>query len=196
MDWWWTWRETAVEDATPMPASKAEFLTTKRQVWRGRRMARGLGLRPGMRVLDVGCGPGRFTLPFAERMDPDGEVVAVDRQEEMLGFVRQRADEWDLSNIRTVRASIGDDPLPFADDFDVAILVNVVGEIADRFQRDAFWEIHAALRPGGVLVVREHFLDPDYRSPGTIAALGESAGFDHIVNHRCPIRHRTFLWKE
>ena len=50
-----------------------------------------LDLRPGMRVLDVGCGPGRVTVPLAQAVAPDGEVVAIDVQQGMLDRAKQRA---------------------------------------------------------------------------------------------------------
>jgi len=42
-----------------------------------------LGLSPGMRVIDVGCGPGRLTIPVARAVEPDGEALALDIQEGM-----------------------------------------------------------------------------------------------------------------
>ena len=49
--------------------------------------------RPGERVLDVGSGPGRLTLPAAERVGPTGTVVALDVQPKMLtrNFVKGKA---------------------------------------------------------------------------------------------------------
>lgn len=43
-----------------------------------------LDLRPGMKVVDVGCGPGRLTIPLARRVGFGGEVVAMDIQAGML----------------------------------------------------------------------------------------------------------------
>ena len=51
-----------------------------------------LDLRAGMRVLDVGCGPGRVTVPLVQAVAPDGEVVAIDVQQGMLDRAKQRAD--------------------------------------------------------------------------------------------------------
>ena len=50
-----------------------------------------LDLAPGMKVLDAGCGPGRLTLPLAEAVGPQGEVLAMDVQAEMLAQVREKA---------------------------------------------------------------------------------------------------------
>jgi len=43
-----------------------------------------LELDPAMKVLDAGCGPGRLTLPLAEAFSPQGEVLALDIQDDML----------------------------------------------------------------------------------------------------------------
>ena len=55
-----------------------------------------LGLQPGMRVLDVGCGPGRLTVPMAEKVGPHGEVVAIDIQPRMLARAREKARQAGL----------------------------------------------------------------------------------------------------
>ena len=66
----------------------------------------GLGLAPGMRVLDAGCGPGRLTLPAAERVGSEGEVIALDVQASMLERVLDAAAARGLTNVRTLRGSI------------------------------------------------------------------------------------------
>src|SRR5215510_15283435 len=49
------------------------------------------GIKPGMRVLDLACGAGSQTLQVAERIGPDGRVVASDISTTMLEYVRQNA---------------------------------------------------------------------------------------------------------
>ncbi|HEX2508427.1 MAG TPA: methyltransferase domain-containing protein, partial [Miltoncostaeaceae bacterium] len=49
------------------------------------------GLRPGMRVLDAGCGAGEVSLLLAEVVGPEGAVTAVDRAPEALQKGRDRA---------------------------------------------------------------------------------------------------------
>ncbi len=57
-------------------------------------------LRPGLRVLDCGCGPGSITADVAELVAP-GEVVGVDLEPSQLEIARQRAAERGLANGRS-----------------------------------------------------------------------------------------------
>ncbi len=132
------------------------------------------GVGPGMGVLDVGCGPGRLTLPAARRVGPTGEVLAVDLQPEMLGRARARVTAAGLTNVRFLEAAAGAGAIERAA-FDRALLVTVLGEIPDR--EAALAEIFAALRPGGVLSVTEILPDPHYQREATVRRLAEAVGF-------------------
>lgn len=135
-----------------------------------------LMLEPGMRVLDVGSGPGRLTIPAAEWVGPAGEVVALDVQQAMLAQVRAAAAERGLTNIKTVLGSIESGVLaPLS--FDRALLVTVLGEVPDR--EGALRSVHTALRPGGLLSLTEMLPDPHYQSRGTVRRLAEAVGFQH-----------------
>jgi ubiquinone/menaquinone biosynthesis C-methylase UbiE len=138
------------------------------------RLIRRLDLAPGMRVLDAGCGPGRLTIPLARAVGPDGEVVALDGQREMLGKLERRLEAEGIQNVRPVRAVLGEGALGEGG-FDRVVLAMVLGEARDR--RAAARELYAALRPGGVLSVTEIFGDPDHRRPATIRREVEAAGF-------------------
>ena len=61
-----------------------------------------LGLRPGMRVLEVGPGPGRLLVPAARRVLPSGEVVGLELQPEMARRLGARAAREGLSNLTVV----------------------------------------------------------------------------------------------
>jgi ubiquinone/menaquinone biosynthesis C-methylase UbiE len=139
----------------------------------GRLISR-LDLAPGMRVLDAGCGPGRLTIPLARAVGPDGEVVALDGQPEMLGKLERRIADEGITNVRLLRAGLGEGALGEGG-FDRVVLAMVLGEVRDR--RKAVRELYAALEPGGVLSVTEIFGDPDYRRPSTVRREVEGAGF-------------------
>jgi SAM-dependent methyltransferase len=128
-----------------------------------------LEVAPGMRVLDVGCGPGRLSIPMAEA---GATVVSLDLQPGMLRRLRQRASG--TPNVLPVRADITRSPLR-ADFFDRAVLVTVLGEIPAR--EAALRAIFAALKPGGVLSITEIMGDPHYQSRRTVSQLAAGAGF-------------------
>ena len=138
------------------------------------RLIERLDTAPGMRVLDAGCGPGRLTIPLARAVGPDGEVVALDGQPEMLGKLERRIADEGITNVRLLRAGLGEGALREGG-FDRVVLAMVLGEVRDR--RKAVRELYAALEPGGVLSVTEIFGDPDYRRPSTVRREVEGAGF-------------------
>jgi len=133
------------------------------------------GVVPGMRVLDVGCGPGRITLPAAQRVGPDGEVVALDIQEAMLQRLQKKLDEQGVTNVRLLQAGAGEGKTE-PEAFDRAFLVTVLGEIPDKTA--ALQEIHRALKPGGILSITELFPDPDMQTPKAIRRLAQETGFE------------------
>jgi predicted RNA methylase len=65
------------------------------------------GIRPGMRALDAGCGPGRLTVPASKMVGPSGQIVAVDIQRRMLQMLRGRVEEKGLTNVELVFAGLG-----------------------------------------------------------------------------------------
>jgi ubiquinone/menaquinone biosynthesis C-methylase UbiE len=135
---------------------------------------RASGLRPGMMVLDVGCGPGRVAIPAAQAVAPGGEVLALDLQPAMLRRAQAKAVAAQVGNIRFLQAGAGEGKLQ-SGQFDRALLITVLGEIPDR--QAALAEIFRSLKPGGVLTVAEVAFDPHYQRHGTVAKLAAGVGF-------------------
>lgn len=133
-----------------------------------------LDAQPGMTVADIGCGPGRVTIPLARAVGPEGEVVAVDLQSGMLDLVRKKAEAESLTNIRLLHAGVGAGELG-QERFDRAALVTVLGEIPDR--QAALREIYGAMKPGGILSVTEVIFDPHFQGRTHVRRLAEAAGF-------------------
>jgi ubiquinone/menaquinone biosynthesis C-methylase UbiE len=138
------------------------------------------GVTPGMDVLDAGCGPGRLTIPLAERVGEAGSVLAFDLQEGMLSRLRARLKERGITNVRTMQGALGGGLLP-ANTFDRALLVTVLGEIPDR--ASALGEILRSLKPGGILSLTEVFPDPHFQPRGTVRKLAGQAGYEVRETH-------------
>ncbi len=115
-----------------------------------------LGLKPGMKVCDLGCGNGYWTLPMAREVaadDADGVVYAVDIQREMLQKLRQRADRFDIGNVRPVLGTIDDPKLP-ENELDMVLMVDVYHEFSHP--ESMLWEIRRSLNPTGVVALLEY----------------------------------------
>lgn len=134
-----------------------------------------IGLRSGERGLDVGCGPGRLSIPAARRVGPAGEIVALDVQPGMLARLGSGADLAGVTNIDARLGDITTDTSLPPEGFDRAWLVLALGEIPDRCA--ALRNLYRVLRPGGTLSVTEIFGDPHYQRLGLVSRLCREAGF-------------------
>jgi ubiquinone/menaquinone biosynthesis C-methylase UbiE len=164
----------------PCPASNAWVLETRLARWHARRIVGHMNLRPGMRVLDVGCGPGRFTLPLAASVGPDGRVVALDLQPEMLERLKDKAAAAGMANITAVQGGAGEGKVP-AEEFDRGLLASVLGEIPAEQRTQALREIRRVLGPDGILyVVEVARFDPDYLAVPLVEGLLRECGLSAI----------------
>ena len=134
-----------------------------------------LELKEGMHVLDLGCGPGRVTIPLARAVGERGRVTAFDLQAGMLARVAEKAAAEGLANIEPVQGAAGEGLLG-RERYDAAVMVTVLGEIPD--QLGALREVCESLKPDGVLVVTEVIADPHFVAREQVSALARAAGFE------------------
>jgi ubiquinone/menaquinone biosynthesis C-methylase UbiE len=136
-------------------------------------------LRPGLELLDVGCGPGTITVDLAARVAP-GRVVGLDVSAEPLTEARAAAERAGVA----VSFAVGDVYALEADDdsFDVVHAHQVLQHLNDPVA--ALREMVRVCRPGGVLAVR----DVDY---GAFVTFPADAGLDRWLElyHRVARRN-------
>lgn len=115
-----------------------------------------LSISEGMTVIDIGSGPGRFSIPIARRVGSRGIVYAIDIDQEALDLLSERAAREGLSNIKTIRADVTAG-LPIGSSVaDLALMANVLhGFIHEGSGDKVVRETYRVLKPNGVLAVIE-----------------------------------------
>ncbi|MBI4339975.1 MAG: class I SAM-dependent methyltransferase [Chloroflexi bacterium] len=108
-------------------------------------------LKPGMSVLDCGCGPGTITIGLAEAVAP-GEVTGIDIGAQQIELARANAAQSGTANVRFQVADVL--KLPFEDNsFDVVYANTLLMYFQDKQQ--PLKEMGRVLRPGGPIGIRD-----------------------------------------
>jgi ubiquinone/menaquinone biosynthesis C-methylase UbiE len=109
------------------------------------------GLRPGMKVLDIGCGVGDVAFLAAELVGPTGSVLGIDAEERAIETAKRRAAELHFGNVSFVQGDFRKHG--WSDEFDAA-----VGRLVLMYQGDpvaALEAVRAALKGGGIAIFQE-----------------------------------------
>ena len=121
------------------------------------RIVDALPLRPGLRVIEIGCGPGAAAREVAERVGPGGHVLAVDRSAKAIAQLTQSAAELIAAGRLTARQVAAEslELCPGEERYDIAFVVRV-GAFDGRHPRagaQALERLGHVLVPGGRLFV-------------------------------------------
>ena len=148
-----------------------------------RRYIEALGIGPGDRTLEVGCGNGSVSAWLAEQVLPEGRAVAVDLDLSLI--------ESSAPNLEFREADILAGPVA-PGDFDLVTARAILHHLARP--HDAIANIAASVRPGGsILLIEPDFLPVSVADPAPVAAFWQgwlawsrAEGIDYFIGRRLP----------
>jgi ubiquinone/menaquinone biosynthesis C-methylase UbiE len=172
-------RKTREKGASPYPHQAAFFLNNpiRRALTRPAHVVESLGLTGSEHVLEVGPGPGFYSVEIARRLT-DGRLDLFDIQPEMLDKARRQLEQAGFRDVGFT-AGQASEGFPFPDiTFDVAFLAAVIGEVPDK--QACIRSLSRVLKPGGRLVFDERFPDPDRVGVQELRDLAERENFEFV----------------
>lgn len=134
----------------PTGAGKSSFDLIDRQCfWDA------FSLKPGMTVVDLACGAGRYTTAMAGKMGPEGLIIAVDLWEEGIARIKEAVESSEL-RIETHVADVGTS-VPISDrSVDLCLMATVLHDlVGDGLAQGALREVTRILKAGGILSIVE-----------------------------------------
>jgi ubiquinone/menaquinone biosynthesis C-methylase UbiE len=109
-------------------------------------------IKEGMSVLDIGCGPGFFTVEIAKMLNGSGKVIAADVQEGMLNIIRKKVSGTSLEQRIELHKS-DFESIGVVEKVDFALAFWMVHEV--RNQKRFFEELASIIKPNGLLLIIE-----------------------------------------
>ncbi|RPI13157.1 MAG: class I SAM-dependent methyltransferase [Ignavibacteriae bacterium] len=106
----------------------------------------------GMTILDLGCGPGVFTLEMAKMLNVSRKVIAADLQEGMLDIIRRKIKGTDLEQ-RIELHKCRENSINVTENVDFVLAFYVIHEMPDL--DELFKELKLILKPGGKILIVE-----------------------------------------
>jgi len=151
-----------------------------------------IGIQDGMCILEIGPGPGTFTIEAAKRVGEKGKVFAVDIQPIIVSRLNSRLQREGIANVMTKVASAYE--LPFSNNtFDRVYIIAVLAEIPDK--KKALLEIKRVLKDNGLLAIGEFLPDPDYPRRKTVINWCKDTGFE-LVRGYGGVLHYVLTFKK
>jgi len=110
-------------------------------------------IQPNDRILDLGCGTGRNSCLMAKYLREKGSIVGLDIGAEMIEQFEKKCAKYPNVEIQNLRI---DDPLPFENEFDKALLSFVFHGFPDDRKKLIVENVKRALKPGGALYILDY----------------------------------------
>jgi ubiquinone/menaquinone biosynthesis C-methylase UbiE len=140
-------------------------MTEDMETWEmenGVNFLRKVGLRPGQIVLDFGSGVGHYTIPAAFAVGIKGIVYAVDKEQQVINELQQKAAANNLKNVKIIKTS-GQTILDFENEsIEVVLFYDVLHYLEKGDRKKLYREAQRVLKQDGLLsVYPKHTVEDD-----------------------------------
>ena len=139
-------------------------------------------VKSGMKVIDIGCAMGFFSLPAARIVGVNGSVICIDLQEKMLKSLGGKAKKAKLADVIETRKCTSNS-LQINDltgQIDFALAFAVVHEVKNK--EKLFTEIHSSLKKGGKMLIAEPKFHISKENFDESIKIAQNTGF-RIIEH-------------
>jgi ubiquinone/menaquinone biosynthesis C-methylase UbiE len=132
-------------------------------------------IKEGMTVIDLGCGPGFFTMEIARMLNNSGKVIAADLQEGMLEIVRNKIKGSGLEHIIELH-KCGENNIGIKEKADFVFAFYMIHEVPEK--DNLYKEINSLLNENGILYIVEPIFHVSKSEFETMIKKLESFGFE------------------
>lgn len=147
--------------------------THKKYFFSPKQLIKRIGLKEDLTVLELGSGPGYFSIPVAKALK-NGTLYLADIQQEMLDYAKKRFQKRNLKNVEYYLCN--GKTFDFKDNtFNIIYMVTVIGEVENK--DEYIQEFYRILKPNGVLSITELAGDPDKMTVNELISIIEKYKF-------------------
>ena len=154
-------------------------------------LARSAGIQAGMKVLDVGCGRGTFTVCVAKLVGETGKVTAVDISDEDFDTMNQNLDKYKVGpQVTFVKADAAELPTFFTpESFDMAVSYRLIEELEQPKQLPRIVSsIFQVIRRSGIIMMLELSTETSGIAEENLIRLHRDIGNDYFPSQRKILR--------
>ncbi len=107
---------------------------------------------PRMRVLELGCGAGKHTFPFASLVSPGGSILGIDISQEAVTEVNEKAETNQLNQVRAMKGSF-DECINLLHDFRFDLILSCYAIYYAKDMKGVLCALHSLLNPNGHIFI-------------------------------------------
>jgi ubiquinone/menaquinone biosynthesis C-methylase UbiE len=134
-------------------------------------------IHEGMTVLDLGCGPGFFSIPIAKLVSDSGKVIAADFQEAMLEYVKNKIKGTE-SEQRIILHKCQEDTIGVMENVDFVLVFYMIHEVPN--QGNLLRELKSVLKPDGKVFIIEPKFHVSKKSFEEMIDITKDIGFEIV----------------